>query len=140
MPWQVAVMLVIPWNTPVATPATTVALVGSEDAQIAVELRSKLLPSLKWPVTVNAGVLEPTNTLALPPPSVTEVRVGAAGLLLLQPTKADKKTAASNSNPILVGIARAPYEDSVGNYATPRGRWRLRVKQLSCQIDDGFCL
>jgi hypothetical protein len=80
---EAATMLAVPLWTPVATPVltSTVALRVLDELQVtagAVELVSgSVVPSLKWPVAVNAGVVAPTLTDEAPV-TVIEVRAAAA--------------------------------------------------------------
>jgi len=77
IPWEVAVMLAVPGETPVTRPVLefTVAVAGTDDDQLALTLPVE--PSLKVPVaTICKAEPTLTNVLPLAAPTVMAVKVG----------------------------------------------------------------
>ena len=94
LPPEVAVIVAEPPATPVARPAVTVAMPLALEVQVAVAVRSWVLPSLYCPVAVSWR-LNPTPRLKLAGVTDTELRVAVvvavtvrAQLLLMAPTAA----------------------------------------------------
>ena len=119
MPPEAAVMLEVPVARPVARPALVmVAVVNTEEFQVAELVRSAVVESVKWPVAVNCWVsplaMDGVAGATVIVVSVAAVTVRTAVLLVMPPEAAvmlDEPAPTPVARPALVMVATAVAEE-----------------------------